>query len=88
MNKKSNIPPVKIEITEEECGRLQSVLDTALQNGNESEKQAAQKLLDKIDRYARDVTDNEGLTKKRICFFESEAAAVIDFLIRMEKEGN
>ena len=88
MSKKSNIPPVKIEITEGECKRFQDILETVLHTGDENERQAAQKILDKIDRYARDVTDNEGLTKKRICFFESEAATVIDFLIRMEKEAN
>ena len=82
-----NTPPVRVELTEREFNFLNSVYAHMINKGTDEDQQKAKKLQDKIMRYTREYNDDAGILKKRVCFFESEAASTISFLIRCMGQG-
>ena len=81
-----NAPPIRVELTEKEFRTLNNALQRILNYGSQDDQIKADKLITKILKYTRDVTDEEGFSRKRICFYESEAANLIPFLVALLSE--
>ena len=82
----SNLPQIKVELTENEFRALNDALQQIIHYGSSDDQTKAGKLQNKIMKYTKDVTDEEGFNRKRIYFYDSEAANLIPFLIEKLSE--